>query len=90
MRILVAIVGLAMTACMVIHPEPPPSAPLPKPTVYEWVGPGLPPSVQHLAQDKEACVHEADQQESMREAARWQTHVNDCMRTKGWSQKAID
>jgi hypothetical protein len=66
MRILVAIVGLAMTACMVIQSGPPPSAPLPKPTVYEWVGPGLSPSVQLLAQGKEACVHEADQQGSMR------------------------
>ena len=90
MPILVAIICFAMTACAVVQIGPPPSAPLPKPTVYEWVGPGSPPSVQHLAQDKEACVHEADQQESMREAARWQTHVKDCMHTKGWGQKAID
>ena len=89
MPILVAIVYFAMAACAVIH-TPPPSAPLPKPTVYEWVGPGSPPSVQHLAQDKAACVHEADQQGSRLEAARWQTHVNLCMRDKGWGQKVID
>jgi len=89
MPILIAIICFAMTACAVIQMGPPPSAPLPKPTVYEWIGPGPPPSVKSLAQDEEACVHETEQKESMR-GDRWQTHVNDCMRAKGWSQKVID
>jgi len=90
MPILIAIVCFLMTACVLIQSTPPPPAPLPKPTVYEWIGPGSPPSVKSLAQDKEACVHEAEQKVSMSEADRWQTHVNHCMRTKGWGQKAIE
>lgn len=37
MPILVAIVCFAMTACVMIQSGPSPSAPLPKPSVYEWV-----------------------------------------------------
>jgi hypothetical protein len=90
MPILIAIVCFVMTACVLIQSTPPPSAPLPKPIVYEWVGTGSPPSVKTLAQDKEACVHEAEQKVSRSEADRWQTQVNHCMRAKGWGQKAIE
>ena len=90
MSILVAIVCLAMTACVVIQSDPPPPAPLPKPIVYEWIGPGSAPSVKGLALDKEACVHEAERKASMSESDRWQMYVNQCMRTKGWGQKAIE
>jgi len=46
--------------------------------------------VDRLAQDKVACVHEAEQKVSRSEVDRWQTHMNHCMETKGWGQKAID
>ena len=90
MPILVAIVYFALAACMVIETGTPPSAPLPKLTVYVWVGPGPAPSVDRLAQDKVACVHEAEQKVSTSEGDRRQTHINHCMETKGWGQKAID
>lgn len=90
MPIMIAIVCFLMTACVLIQSTPPPSAPLSKPIVYVWIGSGSPPSVKSLAQDKEACVHEAEQKGSMSEADRWQTHVNQCMQTKGWGQKAIE
>jgi hypothetical protein len=88
MIILVAIVCLALAAC--VESQPIPSAPLSKPTVYEWIGLGPQPSLKSMAQDKAACVHEAEQKISMSAGEAWQTHVNLCMRTKGWGQKAID
>jgi hypothetical protein len=90
MPILVAIVCFALAACMVIETGTPPSAPLPKLTVYVWVGPGPAPSVDRLAQDKVACVHETEKKVSTSEVDRWQTHMNHCMETKGWGQKAVD
>ena len=86
MRILVAIC-LRRNDC--VHgdpPGPPPSAPLPKPAVYEWVGPGLPPSLQRLAHDKEACFHEAEQRNPC-VSARWQTHMKRCMERRAGVRK---
>ena len=88
MIILIAIVCFALAAC--VGSQPIPSAPLSKPTVYEWIGPGPQPTLKSMAQDKAACVHEAEQKVSMSAGEAWQTHVNLCMRTKGWGQKAID
>ena len=89
LRILVAIVGLAMTACMVIQSEPSP-APLPKLAVYVWMGTGPPPSVEHLAQDKLTCEQEADQREPRSMSDRWHAHMKRCMERKGWGEKVID
>jgi hypothetical protein len=85
--ILVAIVYVALSACVESKPT---SAPLSEPTVYEWIGPGATPSVTRLAQDKAACFQEGEQKESVSTGDRLQTHVNLCMRTKGWGQKAVD
>ncbi len=62
----------------------------PSPWQYEWIGPGPQPSLKSMAQDKAACVHEAEQKVSRSAGEAWQTHVNLCMRTKDWGQKAID
>jgi hypothetical protein len=35
-------------------------------------------------------VHEAEIKEFVSAGEAWQTHVNLCMRTKGWGQKAIN
>ena len=88
MPILLAILYLVIAAC--VEPQPIPSAPLSKPTMYEWSGPDPQPSVQRLAHDKAACAQEAEQKELVPTGDRWQTHVNLCMRTKGWGQKAVD
>ena len=85
--ILVAILCFAISACVESQPT---SAPLSKPTLYEWIGPGPTPSVNSLAQDKVACAQEAEHKESVSAGDRWQTQVNLCMRTKGWGQRAID
>jgi hypothetical protein len=86
--ILVAILCFALAAC--VESQPISTAPLSKPTVYEWIGPGPQPSVTSMAHDKAACAQEAEQEEFVTAGDRWQTHVNLCMRTKGWGQKAID
>jgi hypothetical protein len=88
MPILIAILFFALSAC--VESQPISSAPLSKPTVYEWIGSGPPPSLTSMAQDKAACVQEAERKESMSAGDAWQTHVNLCMYTKGWGQKSVD
>jgi hypothetical protein len=90
MLILIVMLCFAISACVESKAARPTAAPLSKPTVYEWMGPGPQPSMINLAQDKAACAQEAEQQEFVSGGERWQTHVNLCMRTKGWGQKAID
>jgi hypothetical protein len=87
--ILVAICCVVITAC-VMKSEPPPSAPLPKPTVYEWTGTAPTPSSTRLAQDKASCFREAEQRESPSRSDRWSAHMKSCMEQKGWGEKAID
>ena len=87
MAILIAIVYLALAACVESQPT---TGPLSRPSVYEWIGPGPTPSVTRLAQDKAACFQEAEQKQSGSIGNRLQNHVNLCMRTKGWGQKAIE
>lgn len=87
MVILVAIVYLVLSACVESKPT---SAPLSEPTVYEWIGSGATPSVTRLAQDKAVCFQEGEQKESVSIGDRLQTHVNHCMRAKGWGLKAVD
>ena len=88
MIILIAIVCFALVAC--VESQPIPSAPLSKRTVYEWISPGPQPSLKSMAQDKAGCMNEAEQKVSMRAGEAWQPHVNLCMRTNGWGQKAND
>ena len=87
MLILVAIVCLVISACVESQPS---SAPLSKPALYEWFGPGPHPSAPRLAQDKLACVQDAHEKEPVSISDRWQAHVNLCMQRKGWGQKAVD
>ena len=86
--ILVAILCFALSACVASQPIP--SAPLSKPTLYEWIGPGPHPSAPRLAQDKLVCVQDAHQKEPLSISDRWQAHLNLCMQKKGWGQKAVD
>ena len=53
MAILILIMYLALAACMESQKT---SAPLPAPTVYEWMGPGPTPSLPRLAQDRKSVV----------------------------------
>jgi hypothetical protein len=87
--ILITILFITMSACVESQPTLP-SAKLPKPTVYEWIGAGPHPSPQRLAHDKFTCFQDAERKESRRMSDRWQAHVNSCMQDKGWGQKAID
>jgi hypothetical protein len=91
LSILLAFVCVALSAC--VESQPITSAPLSKPTVYEWIGPGPSPSSQRLIDDTYTCARSAEQIHSRRAKSTseaWQTHVNLCMRTKGWGQNAID
>ena len=87
MTILVAILCFAISACVESQPA------LSKPTVYEWIGTGPYPSSQRLAHDKYACSQDAERTYPRRASSvsdRWKAHLNLCMQSKGWSQKAID
>lgn len=87
MIILVAILCLALSACVESQPA------LPKPTVYEWRGTGPYPSPERLAQDRIDCAQDADQtypREVRRLTDRWKAQEALCMKIKGWAQKAID
>ena len=90
MAILIAIVSLALAACM--KPQTT-SAPLSQPTVYEWIGPSAPPSLQRLAQDKSLCFQEAELLDPHPEpgitSEHWKAHVKLCMRKEGWGEKAV-
>ena len=88
--ILIVVVYLALTACV----ESKPSSPtLPKPTVYEWIGPGQ-ASLARLTQDKAACFQEAELTDPHREprivSEDWKANVMRCMQKKGWGEKAIN
>jgi len=89
--ILIVIVYLALAACVGSQPASPP---LPKPTVYEWIGPSPPPSLQRLAQDKLTCFHEAEQTDTQKApgvvSEHWKTHVKLCMQKLGWGEKAVE
>lgn len=87
MTILVVIVCFAISACVESQPA------LPKPTVYEWSGPGPYPSAERLAHDKFACAQDAERaypRGASGVSDRWKAHLNLCMQSKGWSQRAID
>ena len=87
---LIVIVSLALAACVESRTT---SAPLPEPTVYEWVGPGPPPSLARLAHDKSICYREAELLDPRAEAGivseHWKAHVKICMRKEGWGEKAV-
>jgi hypothetical protein len=89
--ILVAIVYVALSACVESKPSSPP---LPKPTVYEWIGTGPPPSLLRLAQDKSICFQEAELTDPHKDprvvSEHWRGQLNLCMQKKGWGQKTID
>lgn len=90
MVILILIVYLALAACMVSQTT---SAPLAAPTVYEWMGPGAPPSLPRLAQDKSMCFQEAELTDTQKApgvvSEHWKAHVKLCMRKEGWGEKAV-
>ena len=89
--ILIVIVYLALAACMESQTT---SAPLPEPTVYEWIGSGPAPSLHRLAQDKSTCFHEAERTDTQKDpgvvSEHWKTHVKLCMQKQGWGEKAVD
>ena len=91
MAILIVIMYLALAACMESQKT---SAPLPAPTVYEWMGPDPTPSLPRLAQDKLMCFQEAELTDSQKVpgvvSEQWRAHVKLCMRKEGWGEKAID
>ena len=91
MPILIVIVCVALTACVGSRTASPP---LPKPTVYEWIGASPPPSLQRLAQDKLTCFHEAEQTDTQKApgvvSEHWKTHVKLCMQKLGWGEKAVE
>ena len=91
MAILVAIVYVVLVACEMSQPT---LAPLPPPTVYEWVGTTPSPSLQRLAQDKSTCFHEAERTDTQKApgvvSEHWKTHVKLCMQKQGWAEKAVD
>jgi hypothetical protein len=91
MAILVSIVYVVLVACEKSQPT---LAPLPQPTVYEWVGTSPAPSLQRLAQDKSTCFHEAERTDIQKAASvvseHWKTHVKLCMQKQGWGDKAVD
>ncbi|MEO7860742.1 MAG: hypothetical protein ABIU05_09900 [Nitrospirales bacterium] len=90
MAMLIVIVSLALVGCMESRTI---SAPLPEPTVYEWIGPGPPPALHQLAQDKTLCFQEAELTDPHHEpgfrSEHWKTHVKLCMRKQGWGEKAV-
>lgn len=91
MAILIVIVSLALVGCMESRTI---SAPLPEPTVYEWIGPGAPPSLQRLAQDKSLCFQEAELTDPYPQpgimSEYWKAHVKLCMQKQGWGEKAVE
>ena len=90
MAILIVIMYLALAACMESQKT---SAPLPAPTVYEWMGPGPTPSLPRLAQDKSLCFQEAELTDPYHQpgimSEHWKAHVKLCMRKEGWGEKAV-
>jgi hypothetical protein len=91
MVIQVALLSGALTACVGSQPSP---SLLPKPTMYEWIGTGPPPSVLRLAEDKSLCLHEAERADPQKdpgtESAHRNAHLKRCMQEKGWGETAID
>ena len=87
--ILIVILYLALAACVESRTT---SAPLSEPTVYEWIGPGPPPSLQRLAHDKSMCFQEAELTDTQKApgvvSEHWKAHVKLCMRKEGWGEKA--
>ena len=82
--ILVVIIYLALAACMESQKT---SAPLPAPTVYEWMGAGPTPSLPRLAQDKSMCFREAELTDTQKAPGvvsdHWKAHVKLCMPKAG-------
>ena len=89
--ILIMIIYLALAACMESQTT---SAPLSKPTVYEWIGPDSSPSLQRLAQDKSTCFQEAERTDTQKApgvvSEHWKAHVKLCMQKQGWGEKPVD
>jgi hypothetical protein len=89
--ILIMIIYLALAACMESQTT---SAPLSKPTVYEWIGPDPSPSLQRLAQDKSTCFHESERTDTQKApgvvSGHWKAHLKLCMQKQGWGEKPVD
>jgi len=88
--ILLAVLCLAISACVESQSISQPSATLEKPTMYEWIGTGPRPSLQRLAHDKLTCFQDAERRESHSMSDRWKAHLSLCMQNKGWGQKTIE
>ncbi len=89
MKILLAILLIVISACAETQPVPQPSPTASKPFVYKWIGDGPQPSSQRFAQDKYACIQDAQKSAPPRapsESNRWKMHLNLCMLSKGWGQ----
>lgn len=91
MAILIAIVYVALSACVESQPT---STPLSTLAVYEWIGIGDPSSLLRLAQDKSTCFQEAERTDTQKDlgivSEHWKAHVKLCMQKQGWGEKVID
>ena len=89
--ILLAILCVSLSACVESQPSPPT---LPKPTLYEWIGIGPPPSLLRLAEDKSICFQEAERTDPQKDpgivSENRKAHLKLCMQKKGWGETAID